>query len=65
MKDLLIKLGIWEEVEYFTEITESEKALLLEAQRHYCQKCNKWFKEFRGTALHQRVVHEGVLRKNA
>lgn len=52
MKNLLIKLGLWEEAEWITEINEKEKQLLLEAYRHYCERCNRWFEKHSGLRMH-------------
>lgn len=65
MKNLLIKLGLWEEAEWVTEITRAEADFFMQARQHYCEACEKWFKEARARKAHDRIVHEGVLRKNA
>lgn len=52
MKNLLIKLGLWEEIEEYIEITEQEKQLFLEAKKHYCERCNRWFEKHSGLRMH-------------
>lgn len=62
IKKTLTKWGLWQEIE---EITRSEKEFFIEAQKHFCASCDKWFKDFRSKSSHQRVAHEGVMKKNA
>ena len=62
MKDLLIKLGVWEEVEYFTEITESEKSFLLKAKERYCEVCDIFMKDLRSIRGHTRLKHQGGMK---
>lgn len=66
MKNLLIKLGLWEEKEHvFADLTWEETQFHNEALKHYCGKCNRWFEKYVGKLSHQRLVHEGVMRKHA
>lgn len=58
MKNLLIKLGLWEEVE--SKIPEIEEALA-----RYCHFCKLGFKKPGYKQAHDRIVHLGVLKKNA
>ena len=75
MKNLLIKLGLWEEKEKLT-LANMEKLyqaavqagdqdnFVIEALRHYCGKCDRWFEKYVGKLSHQRAAHEGVFKKD-
>jgi hypothetical protein len=62
IKQLAIKLGLWEEAEYVTEITEEERLFFLEAQRHHCRPCRRWFGDTRGKLMHDRHRHKEALK---
>lgn len=69
MKKLLIKLGLWEEPRNLTIAVISGQTLVDDgwyqtALKHYCGACERWFKDTRGTGAHQRLVHEGIFRKD-
>jgi len=58
IRQIAIKLGLWEEVEYVTEITQEEKEFLLKALKHYCDPCKRWFADTRGKLMHDRHRHK-------
>ena len=60
MKNLLIKLGLWEET-WETDIGEKilvDLAWWKEAIKHYCGPCNRWFADTRGKMMHDRWKHK-------
>ncbi len=61
MKNLLIKLGLWEEM---GDIEQETIAFFKEAKKHYCEKCNRWFEKYVGKLAHDRAAHEGVFKKD-
>ena len=70
MKNLLIKLGLWEEeppTNYLglvpnTLINDTgiyvEKKWYEQALRHFCNPCNRWFGDTRGKLMHDRHRHK-------
>lgn len=63
MKDLLIKLGLWEEKKppqvFATPMLhcEHDEAWYQTALKHYCSICNQWFKTA-SIASHNRFKHK-------
>lgn len=58
MKNLLIRLGLWEE-------KVLDVSVMQEALNRYCQWCKLGFKKPGYKQAHDRIVHLGVLKKNA
>ncbi len=70
MKNLLIKFGLWEDVEeeinkIVHEVRQEHlEEFYREALKHYCQNCKRWFGTYVGKLSHQRAAHEGVFKKD-
>ncbi len=64
MKNLLIKLGLWEEKETVERVYQETVDFFKEAKRHYCDKCDRWFEKYVGKLSHERAAHEGVFKKD-
>lgn len=64
MKELLIKLGLWEEncenayLHIESNVVHVGKDWYLVALRHYCDPCNRWFGDTRGKLMHDRHRHK-------
>ena len=65
MKNLLIKLGLWEENASMPAIRHDlskheivDTDWYLEACKHYCGKCNRWFEKYVGKLMHDRHRHK-------
>lgn len=67
MKNLLIKLGLWEEPKDYGSVTESflenstnkvlvDRGWYEVAMKHYCGTCEQWFKTA-SVATHNRFKH--------
>ncbi len=64
LKQLAIKLGLWEEYEYVTYITQEEVDFLLKAKERYCEQCDIFMKDLRSIRGHMRLKHQGGMRAN-
>ena len=70
MKNLLIKLGLWEKATDYGSVTKSFYEASIgndfhrEALKHYCDKCDRWFERYVGKLSHERAAHEGVFKKD-
>ena len=75
MKNLLIKLGLWEEkisptidtsktIPFDISYQNLPTKFINEALRHHCYPCKRWFSDVRGAGAHKRIVHEGIFKKD-
>lgn len=67
MKQLLIKWKLWkEERDQRVLITEKDYYFMMDAFKHYCKECDRFFEDIRKTRGHIRLKHQGGMKpKNA